>query len=113
MALSRRAARGRILARSRQLLLKRPLDDLLKPTRQGAAEEIPQEGEVAGRVHMLLIDRHFDPESGPVDTDFVAVGTPLDPLDHRPEQAADLVDRRLQAGACFLESSAVLDGNID
>src|SRR5262249_28864166 len=77
------------------------------------SQEVSQEQDVAGGMNMLFIDRHLDPETGPIDPDVVPVGAPFRALDHRSEQAPDLVDRRLQAAARFVETSAMLDGKVD
>src|SRR4051794_9976427 len=67
------------------------LDDLLDPGFQRTAEQGPEQGDVARDVDLVIVDAHLDHEPGAGDRDDVAVGRPIDPLDHRAEPGADLV----------------------
>src|SRR5262249_12578244 len=100
-------------ARSGKLLLKALFQDLLQASSQGSAQEPAQEGDVAGCVDMLIVDRHLDPESRPIDPHTIPVATPIRPLDHRSERPLDIGDGLLQAGARFSETTTMLERDVN
>ena len=66
-----------------------------------------------GFVVEMRVDAHLDHEPATGDGHGVSVGRPVDPLDHRAEAGADLVDGRREPGAGVVLCAAVSDRDVE
>jgi hypothetical protein len=68
------------------------LDDLFQSPRPGTAEQLAENQDIAGRMNVLGVDLHLDPDPGSLQLHLVRVGGPLDSTDPS-EPAGDEAER--------------------
>jgi hypothetical protein len=88
------------------------LDELFQSRRKGTAEQLSQNRDVAGRMDVLSIDPHLDPDPDSLQLHPVTVGGPLDPADPS-EPAGDFMDSPLESVASLFQGLAVREGQVD
>src|SRR5438477_2799289 len=98
--------------RLRKRLLKGLLNDLFQPRGERPTEQRAQDRDVTHRMDLPSVDPDLDPDPDPLQLHPVAVGSPLDPADHRPELDRDLMDGGFEALASLFHSPPVWDGEV-